>query len=88
MAYYAVYQESYQEKRVEPQSSTGGSQEGAQRRWWEFGREGALRPIPVLFGLLALICFGGAVLSERGAVMLVVLGVLFIVTAVYAWMIL
>jgi hypothetical protein len=34
---YAVYQESYQE-RVEPQSSTGGSQEGAQRRWWEFGR--------------------------------------------------
>jgi hypothetical protein len=30
---YAVYQEG-----VEPQSSTGGSQEGAQRRWWEFGR--------------------------------------------------
>jgi hypothetical protein len=47
-----------------------------------------LRPTPVLFGLLALICFGGAVLSELGAVMLVVLGVLFIVTAVYAWMIL
>ena len=47
-----------------------------------------MRPAPVLFGLLALICFGGAVLSERGAVVLVVLGVLFIVTAVYAWMIL
>ena len=47
-----------------------------------------MRPTPVLFGLLALICFGGAVLSERGAVMLVVLGVLFIVTAVYAWTIL
>jgi hypothetical protein len=36
---YAVKQESYQEKRVEPRSGTGGSQEGgAQRRWWEFGR--------------------------------------------------
>jgi hypothetical protein len=50
---------------------------------------GALRPTPVVFALLALICFGGAVFSERGAIVLVVvLGVLFITTAVYAWMIL
>ncbi len=47
-----------------------------------------MRPTPVLFGLLALICFAGAVLSELGAVMLVVLGVSFIVAAVYAWTIL
>ena len=47
-----------------------------------------MRPTPVLFGLLALICFGGAVLSEKGTLVLVGLGILFIFTAVYAWMIL
>jgi hypothetical protein len=48
-----------------------------------------VRPTPVLFALLALICFGGAALSsDAGAVALVVLGVVSIFTAVYAWMIL
>jgi hypothetical protein len=49
---------------------------------------GRLRPTPVLFALLALICFGGVVISEKGTLVLVVLGVVFIVTAFYAWMIL
>jgi hypothetical protein len=39
---------------------------------------------PVLFALLALICFGGAVFSEKGTLVLVVLGVLCIFAAVYA----
>ncbi len=47
-----------------------------------------MRPTPILFGLLALICFGGAVLSEKGAIVLVGLGILFIFVAVYAWLIL
>jgi hypothetical protein len=47
-----------------------------------------VRLTPILFALLALICFGGAVFSEKGALVLVVLGVMFIVSAVYAWMIL
>jgi hypothetical protein len=48
-----------------------------------------LRPTPFLFALLALMCFGGAALSsDTGAVALVVLGVVSIITAVYAWMIL
>ena len=49
---------------------------------------GRLRPTPVLFALLASICFGGVVFSENGTLVLVVLGVVFIVTAFYAWMIL
>jgi hypothetical protein len=49
---------------------------------------GRLRPTPVLFALLASICFGGVVFSEKGTLVLLVLGVVFIVTAFYAWMIL
>ena len=51
-----------------------------------------MRLAPVFFALLALICFGGAVLfPEWGTlapVVLVAMGVVFIVIAVYAWMIL
>ena len=47
-----------------------------------------MRLTPLLFALLGLICFGGAVVSEEGTLVLEVLGVMFIVTAAYAWMIL
>ena len=47
-----------------------------------------MRPTPVLFALLAPICFGAAVFSENWPLVLVVLGVVFIITAFYAWMIL
>ena len=48
-----------------------------------------MRPTPVLFGLLALICFGGALLfPEWQDLVVLALGVVFIVIAVYAWMIL
>jgi hypothetical protein len=52
--------------------------------------DGAVRPAPVLFALLALICFGVALLFPGwGTFMLGVLGVVvFIVLAIYAWMIL
>jgi hypothetical protein len=46
-----------------------------------------LRPTPVLFALLALICFGSTVFSGTGTLLLVV-GVVLIITAFYAWMIL
>ena len=48
-----------------------------------------VRPTPVLFALLALICFGAALLfPEWPALVVLALGVVFIVIAVYAWMIL
>jgi ABC-type transport system involved in multi-copper enzyme maturation permease subunit len=47
-----------------------------------------VRPTPVLFALLALICFGGALLFPEWQALVVALGVVFIVIAVYAWMIL
>jgi hypothetical protein len=48
-----------------------------------------VRPTPVLFALLALICFGGALLfPEWQALVVLALGVVFIVIAVYAWLIL
>ena len=48
-----------------------------------------MRPTPVLFALLALICFGGALLfPEWQALVVLALGVVFIVIAVYAWLIL
>ena len=47
-----------------------------------------MRPTPVLFALLALICFGGALLFPEWQALVVALGVVFIVIAVYAWMIL
>jgi hypothetical protein len=48
-----------------------------------------VRPTPVLFALLALICFGGALIfPEWQDLVVVALGVVFIVIAVYAWMIL
>jgi hypothetical protein len=48
-----------------------------------------VRPTPVLFALLALICFGGALLiPEWQALVVVALGVVFIFIAVYAWLIL
>jgi hypothetical protein len=48
-----------------------------------------VRPTPVLFALLALICFGVALLfPEWQALVVVALGVVFIIIAVYAWMIL
>jgi hypothetical protein len=46
-----------------------------------------LRPTPILFALLTLICFASTVFSGTGTVVLV-LGVVFIITAFYAWMIL
>jgi hypothetical protein len=60
-----------------PQSGAGGSCGGR-----------GLRPTPILFALLMPICFGGAVFSEKGALVLVVLGVMFVITAVFAWMVL
>jgi hypothetical protein len=48
-----------------------------------------VRPTPVLFALLALICFCGALLfPEWHSLVVVALGVVFIVIAVYAWLIL
>jgi hypothetical protein len=41
-----------------------------------------------VFALLALICFASTAFAATGVVVLVALGVMFIVTAVYAWMIL
>ena len=47
-----------------------------------------MRPTPVLFALLALICFGGALLfTEWQDLVVLTLGVVFIVLAVYAWLI-
>jgi hypothetical protein len=41
-----------------------------------------------VFALLALICFASTAFAGMGALVLVALGVMFIITAVYAWMIL
>jgi hypothetical protein len=47
-----------------------------------------LRPTPIVFALLALICFASTALAGMGAVVLVALGVMFIITALHAWMVL
>ncbi len=47
-----------------------------------------MRPTPIVFALLALICFASTMFAGTGALVLVALGVMFIVTAFYAWMIL
>ena len=47
-----------------------------------------MRPTPILFALLALICFGSSVFSGTGTSVLVALGAVFVITAFYAWMIL
>jgi hypothetical protein len=47
-----------------------------------------LRPTPIVFALLALFCFASTVFAGMGALMLVALGVMFIISAVYAWMVL
>lgn len=47
-----------------------------------------MRPTPILFALLALICFGSSVFSGTGTLVLVALGAVFVITAFYAWMIL
>jgi hypothetical protein len=41
-----------------------------------------------VFALLAQLCFTSTVYAGMGALVLVALGVMFIVSAVYAWMIL
>jgi hypothetical protein len=41
-----------------------------------------------VFALLALFCFASTVFSGTGTLVLVALGIMFIVTAFYAWMIL
>jgi hypothetical protein len=48
----------------------------------------ALRPTPIVFALLALICFASTAFAGMGALVLVALGVMFTITAFYAWMIL
>jgi hypothetical protein len=47
-----------------------------------------MRPTPIVFALLALMCFASTAFAGVGALVLVMLGVMFIVTAFYAWMIL
>ena len=47
-----------------------------------------MRPTPIVFALLALICFTSTVFAGMGAVVLVALGVMFIITAAHAWMVL
>jgi hypothetical protein len=47
-----------------------------------------LSPTPIVFALLALFCFASTAFAGMGAVMLVALGVMFVVTAAYAWMVL
>jgi hypothetical protein len=47
-----------------------------------------LSPTPIVFALLALLCFTSTVFAGMGAVVLAALGVMFIITAFYAWMIL
>jgi hypothetical protein len=59
------------------QSGVGGNSGG-----------GILRPTPIVFALLALICFASTIFAGLGASVLVALGVMFIITAFYAWMIL
>ena len=65
--------------RLRAQSAAaGGNSEG----------RGPLRPTPILFAALALICFAGSVFSGTGTSVLVALGAVFVITAFYAWMIL
>ncbi len=47
-----------------------------------------MRPTPIVYALLALICLASTAFAGTGALVLVALGVMFIVTAFYAWMIL
>jgi hypothetical protein len=49
---------------------------------------GTLRATPIVFALLALICFASTAFAGMETLVLVMLGVMFIITAFYAWMIL